>query len=299
MGCTSSPNVVGSSSNLSNQPYLTLNSNYKIPQYGLGVYQIEGDEATEKACLEAFKIGIRHIDTAHAYQNERGVGSAIKKSNIPREELFITSKLWVSDYGEGITLNAIDKMLERLNLKYLDLLLLHQQVGDYIEAYKEMEKAVEQGKVRSIGLSNFDEKLDDILKICKIKPAVLQVECHPYWNQEDLKKRIEQYGTRIESWYPIGHGDKDLINEDLFTRLGQKYNKTNVQIILRWHIQIGNIVFPKSTNPKHIKENSEIFDFSLTNEEMDEINKMGKTKRFFIMPLEDQEKMFKSWKPAD
>ena len=292
MGCTSSPSV-------SNQPYLKLNSNYKIPQYGLGVYQIEGNEATEKACLSAFQIGIRHIDTAHAYQNERGVGEAIKKSNIPREQLFITSKLWVSDYGEEITLKAIDKMLERLQLEYLDLLLLHQQVGDYVAAYKEMEKAVEQGKVRSIGLSNFDERLDEILKICKIKPAVLQVECHPYWNQDDLIKRVEGYGTLIESWYPIGHGDKTLINEEIFTRLGKKYNKTNVQIILRWHIQRGNIVFPKSSNPDHIKENYDIFDFSLSRQEMEEINKMGKTKRFFTMPLEEQEKAFKSWKPDD
>ena len=196
-----------------NQPYLQLNSGYKIPQYGLGVYQIEGNEATEKACLAAFEIGIRHIDTAHVYQNERRVGSAIQKSKIPREQLFITSKLWVSDYGEGITTNAIDKMLERLNLKYLDLLLLHQQVGDYVKAYQEMEKAVEAGKVRSIGLSNFDERLDEILKICKIKPAVLQVECHPYWNQDDLRNKVKSYGTIIESWYPIGHGDKDLINE--------------------------------------------------------------------------------------
>lgn len=294
MGCGSSPNVRENSS-LSNQPFLTLNSKYKIPQYGLGVYQIEGDEATEKACLEAFKIGIRHIDTAHAYQNERGVGAAIKKSNIPREELFITSKLWVSDYGEGITLKAIDKMLERLDLKYLDLLLLHQQVGEYLSAYKEMEKAVEQGKVRSIGISNFDERLDDILNNCKIKPAVIQVECHPYWNQDELRKKVEKYGTLIESWYPIGHGDKSLIDNEVFTKLGKKYNKTNVQIILRWHIQKGNVVFPKSTNPKHIKENSEIFDFNLTNDEMEEINKMGNNKRFFTMPLEKQEEMFKSW----
>ena len=190
-------------------------------------------------------------------------------------------------------------MLERLGLKYLDLLLLHQQVGDYMAAYKEMEKAVEEGKVRSIGLSNFDEHLDEILNNCKIKPAVLQVECHPYWNQEDLKKRVEKYGTLIESWYPIGHGDKSLIDNEVFTKIGKKYNKTNVQVILRWHIQKGNIVFPKSTNPKHIKENSEIFDFSLTNEEMEEINKMGKTKRFFTLPLEEQEKMFKSWTPKD
>jgi diketogulonate reductase-like aldo/keto reductase len=221
MGCSTSASIQESSS-LSNQPYLTLNSKYKIPQYGLGVYQIEGDEATEKACLSAFKIGIRHIDTAHAYQNERGVGNAIKKSNIPREELFITSKLWVSDYGEEITLKAIDKMLERLNLKYLDLLLLHQQVGDYLAAYKEMEKAVEQGKVRSIGLSNFDERLDEILDNCKIKPAVIQVECHPYWSQDELRKKVEKYGTIIESWYPIGHGDKSLIDNEIFTKLGKK-----------------------------------------------------------------------------
>ena len=208
---------VKKSNELKNQPYLELNSKYKIPQYGLGVYDIKGDEATEKACLSAFEIGIRHIDTAHAYQNERGVGSAIKKSGVPRSELFITSKLWVSDYGEGVTLKAIDKMLERLGLEYLDLLLLHQQVGDYVAAYKEMEKAVEQGKVKSIGLSNFDEKLDEILNICKIKPAVLQVECHPYWDQEALRKRVEKYGTLIESWYPIGHGDKSLIENEVFT----------------------------------------------------------------------------------
>ena len=297
MGCSTTK--TNESNEIKNQPYLELNSKYKIPQYGFGVYEIKGDEATEKACLSAFEIGIRHIDTAHAYENERGVGSAIKKSGIPRSQIFITSKLWVSDYGEGVTLKAIDKMLERLGLEYLDLLLLHQQVGDYVAAYKEMEIAVEQGKVRSIGLSNFDEKLDEILNICKIKPAVLQVECHPYWDQEVLRKKVEKYGTFIESWYPIGHGDKSLIENEVFTKLGQKYKKTNVQVILRWHIQRGNIVFPKSSNPVHIKENSEIFDFELTEEEMNEINKMGKTKRFFTMPLEQQEQFFKSWKPQD
>jgi diketogulonate reductase-like aldo/keto reductase len=244
------------------------------------------------------KIGIRHIDTAHAYQNERGVGSAIKKCGIPREELFITSKLWVTDYGEKETPVAIDKMLERLGLKYIDLLLLHQQVGDYIAAYKAMEKAVEQGKVRSIGISNFDENLDDLLSHATIKPAVIKVECHPYWNQEDLAKKMKKYGTLIESWYPIGHGDKGLINEEIFTKLAKKYKKTNVQIILRWHIQKGIIVFPKSSNPKHIKENSEIFDFQLNDDEMAEINKMGKKKRFFTMNLEGQ-KNFLKWKPED
>ena len=283
---------------MKNQPYLTLNSNFLIPQFGLGVFQINGDEATEKACLSGLEIGIRHIDTAHAYQNERGVGSAIQKCKIPREKLFITTKLWVTDYGKGVTMKAIDKMLERLNVKYIDLLLLHQQVGDYMDAYREMERAVEQGKVRSIGLSNFDERLDEMLQKSRIKPAVLQVECHPYWNQDDLRARVKKYGTLIESWYPIGHGDKTLIDNEIFTRLVKKYNKTNVQIILRWHIQKGNVVIPKSSNPKHIKENTEIFDFNLTNEEMEEINKLGKTKKFFNMPLAQQEN-FKNWKPQD
>ena len=189
-------------------------------------------------------------------------------------------------------------MLDRLGLKYIDLLLLHQQVGDYIGAYKAMEKAVEQGKVKSIGISNFDENLDDLLNHATIKPAVIQVECHPYWNQEDLRKKFEKYGTLIESWYPIGHGDKGLIGEEIFTKLAKKYNKTNVQIILRWHIQKKIIVFPKSTNPKHIKENADIFDFQLTDEEVKEIDKMGKKKRFFTMSLEGQQN-FKNWKPAD
>ena len=283
---------------MKNQTYLTMNSKYKIPQFGLGVYQIPGDAETEKACLEAFKLGYRHIDTAHAYQNERGVGAAVKKCGIPREEIFITSKLWVTDYGEKITPVAIDKMLDRLGLKYIDLLLLHQQVGDYIGAYKAMEKAVEQGKVKSIGISNFEENLEDLLNHATIKPAVIQVECHPYWNQEDLRKKLEKYGTLIESWYPIGHGDKGLIGEEIFTKLAKKYNKTNVQIILIWHIQKKIIVFPKSTNPKNINENADIFDFQLTDEEVKEIDKMGKKKRFFTMSLEGQQN-FKNWKPAD
>ena len=171
-------------------------------------------------------------------------------------------------------------------------------MGNYVEAYKAMEKAVEKGKVRSIGISNFDENLDDLLNHATIKPAVIQVECHPYWNQDDLRKKISRYHTLIESWYPIGHGDKDLIEEEIFTRLAKKYNKTNVQVILRWHIQKGNIVFPKSTNPKHIRENFDIFDFQLNGEEMKEIDRLGKKKKFFNMNLEGQQN-FKNWKPAD
>ena len=282
------------------QTYITLNDGNKIPQFGLGVYQVPEGETTINSVKTALEMGVRHIDTAHAYQNERSVGRAVKESGIPRNEIWITTKLWPSEYGEGKTSQAIDKMLKRLDTDYIDLLLLHQQFGDYIGAYKDMQKAFKDGRVKSIGLSNFEsERLEEVLAMAEIPPSVLQVECHPYYQQNELKKRIEKYGTVIESWYPIGHGDKNLINEPLFTKLGQKYGKTNVQIILRWHIQEGTIVFPRSTNPVHIKENFEIFDFELTQDEMNEIRKLDSGKRFFNMTLEQQEQMLGSWKPED
>lgn len=282
------------------QTYLTLNDGNRIPQFGLGVYMINGDINTEKACLEALALGYRHIDTAHAYQNERGVGSAVRKSGIPRNEIFITTKLWPSEYGEGKTATAIDKMLERLDTEYIDLLLLHQQFGDYLGAWRDMERAVKSGKVHSIGISNFEsERLEELCESATIKPAALQVECHPYYPQHQLKQRIAKYGTVIESWYPIGHGDKSLIQEPVFTRLAAKYGKTNVQIILRWHIQEGNVIFPKSTNPTHIRDNFDIFDFALTDDEMGEIALLDSGKRFFTLGLKEQEAMLGSWKPAD
>lgn len=282
------------------QTYVTLNNGCKIPQFGLGVYQIQGDADTKAACLEALKLGCRHIDTAHAYQNERGVGAAVKESGIPRREIWITSKLWPSEYGLGKTAAAIDRMLERLGTDTVDLLLLHQQFGAYLGAWCDMENAVTAGKVRSIGLSNFESgRLEEVLENSRIKPAVLQVECHPYYQQNALKKRIAPYKTAIESWYPIGHGDKALIEEPVFTELAKKYGKTNVQIILRWHIEEGNIVFPKSANPQHIKENRNIFDFSLTEEEMRQIRDLDKGIRFFNMSLEDQEARLGRFVPAD
>ena len=282
------------------QTYITLNNGTKIPQFGMGVYMVPEGEETKKACLDALKLGYRHIDTAHAYQNERSVGAAVRESGIPREEIWVTSKLWPSEYGEGKSMAGIDKMLERLNIGYIDLLLLHQQVGDYMGAWKDMEKAVAQGKVRAIGLSNFEsERLEEVCGAATLKPAVLQVECHPYFQQDALKKRLAPYGTVIESWYPIGHGDPDLINQPLFTELAKKYGKTNVQIILRWHIQEGNIIFPKSTNPQHIKDNFDIFDFALTAEEMGKIKALDNGKRFYNATLEEQERNFAAWSPAD
>ena len=280
--------------------YQTLNNGSRIPQMGFGVYLIEGDENTKRACLEALKLGCRHIDTAHAYQNERGVRDAVWESGIPREEIWLTSKLWPSEYGEGKTMAAIDKMLDRLGTTYIDLLLLHQQFGDYPGAWRDMEKAVSQGKVQNIGLSNFEsERLEEIFEQAVIKPAVLQVECHPYYQQQALKQRIEPYGTALECWYPIGHGDKGLIQEPLFKALADKYGKTAVQIILRWHIQEGNIIFPKTTNPLHMQENFDIFDFCLNDQEMREIRALDCGKRFFTMSLEEQERMLGSFIPAD
>ena len=266
-----------------NQNYVQLNNGCRIPQLGLGVFQIPDDAEAKAVCLKALEIGYRHIDTAHRYYNERGVGQAVRESGIPREEIWVTSKLWPNEYGEEITGAAIDSMLERLGLEYIDLVLLHQQVGDYLGAWKALEKAVEAGKVRSIGLSNFEsERLEEILGAAKIYPAVLQVECHPYYTQSALKERIAPYGTKLECWFPLGHGDPKLRQEEIFCKLAQKYGKTNTQIILRWHMQMGQIPLPKSKNPEHLRENLDIFDFELTDAEMAEIAALDqKTSSFF------------------
>lgn len=285
---------------MSEQSLIKLNDGNMIPQYGIGVFMIPDGEQTVNAVKTALQLGVRHIDTAHAYQNERSVGKAVKDSGINRHDIWITSKLWVSDYGKDITTKAINKMLNRLDTDYIDLLLLHQQVGEYLDAWKEAEQAVKLGKVRSIGISNFEsERLEELCNFASIKPSVNQVELHPYFQQNELKKRLKKYGTLLESWYPIGHGSKELINEPLFTELGEKYHKSNVQIILRWHLQEGNIIFPKSTNPQHIKDNFDIFDFCLSNEEMQKIKGLDKGVRFYNATLSQQEAMFKNYRPAD
>jgi diketogulonate reductase-like aldo/keto reductase len=275
-------------------PVLEMNNKLKIPQFGFGVFLIKDNDEAEKCCLEAFKLGYRHIDTAHLYGNEKGVGEAIRKSGLPRDQIFLTSKIWHNECGEGITSKAIDRMLKRLKLDYVDLLLIHWPVGDYVGAWKDMEKAVQEGKLKSIGLSNFHGKyLEDILKVAKIMPVVDQVECHPYAPCDDLRKELDKINCYIEAWSPIGRGNKELLNEPIFLELGKKYNKTVPQIILRWHIEKGNIVFPKSSNPVHIKENFEIFDFSLTKEEIEKIDRL-KSKLIFTADFEEKLKFIAS-----
>jgi len=262
-----------------NIPQIKLETGYTIPQFGLGVYQIPSNEECEKICLKAFKLGYRHIDTAHIYGNEKGVGAAIKKSGIPRNNFFITTKLWINDFGKGKSLKEIDEMLKRLDTDYIDLLLLHWPKGKYIEAYKDMEKAFEQKKVKAIGLSNFKvNEIKEILGICKIKPAINQIELHPYAQRKDIVKICDENNIKIEAWYPIAHGDKNLIENEVFTKISKKYNKTNVQVILRWHIQKGYIIFPRTRNEEHLKENINIFDFELTKEDMEQIDKLNKNK---------------------
>ena len=281
-------------------PLITLNNGQKIPQLGFGVYCIPPQE-TEKCVLEALKIGYRHIDTAHMYGNEKEVGSAIKKSGIKREEIFITSKLWITEYGEGVTLPAINKMLKRLGLDYIDLVLLHFPLKDYIGAYKDLEKAYEEGKVKSIGISNFEnQKLEELCDMAKIKPVINQIEFHPYFQQNDLKNRMDKYNTKLEAWAPLGHALTNIFKEEIITKLSEKYKKTPAQIILRWDIQRGIITIPKSQNLERIKENFQIFDFQLTEDEIKEINSLdGKQNR--IQDKEDvlEKQLLAAPAPAD
>lgn len=258
--------------------FATLNNELKMPMAGIGTFLLTPDEA-EASVLAALEDGYRLIDTANAYVNEKAVGRAMKKSGLKREEIFLETKLWPSFYEDD---NAVDKTLERLGTDTIDLLLIHQPAGNYVAGYRQMEKAYKEGKVKAIGLSNFNQgQIEEILGLCQVKPAVLQTEVHPYFQEQELKKFLSKEGMVIQAWYPLGHGDKALLEEPLFTELAKKYGKTNAQIILRWHIQDGNIVIPGSKNPAHIQDNFDLFDFSLTEEEMAKIAALDKNTRYY------------------
>ena len=276
--------------------YVTLNNGVKMPMAGLGTFLLSPDES-EASVLSALQCGYRLIDTANAYVNEKAVGRAMKRSGLKREEIFLETKLWPSFYEQD---DAVDKTLARLDTDYIDLLLIHQPAGNYIAGYRQMEKAYKEGKVRAIGLSNFNEaQIREILEICEVKPSVLQTEVHPYSQEKALKQFLAQEGMVIQAWYPLGHGDKALINEPLFTELAQKYGKSNVQIILRWHIQDGNIVIPGSKNTEHIRDNFDLFDFSLSDEEMAKIAAMDQKKHYYTSTPEMLDRYVQMVPPVD
>ena len=263
---------------MSNQLYVKLNNCVEMPMAGIGTFLLSPQEA-EASCISALQDGYRLIDTANAYVNEKAVGRAMKKSGIAREEIFLETKLWPSFYND---VDAVEKTLQRLDTDTIDLLLIHQPAGNYIAGYRLMEQAYKAGKVRAIGLSNFnEEQIREILSVCEVRPAVLQTEIHPYSQEKGLKEFLSKEDIVIQAWYPLGHGDAALLQEPVFAKLAEKYGKSNAQIILRWHIQAGNVVIPGSKNPEHIRANFDLFDFELTAEEMQEIQKLNKDKRYY------------------
>lgn len=276
--------------------FITLNNGLKMPMEGLGTFLMSPDEA-EAAALSALRGGCRLIDTANAYVNEKAVGRAMKKSGVPREDIFLETKLWPSFYEQK---DAVYKTLARLDTDYIDLLLIHQPAGNYRAGYRLMEQAYKEGKVKAIGLSNFNaEQIQEILSICEIKPSILQTEVHPYSQEKELKAFLKKEGITIQAWYPLGHGDKALIEEPLFAELGKKYGKSSAQIILRWHIQEGTVVIPGSKNPEHIRDNFDLFDFSLTREEMEQIAAMDQQKRYYTSTPEMLKKYAEMVPPVD
>lgn len=276
--------------------YTTLNNGIKMPMAGIGTFLLTPDQA-ESAVLEALKDGYRLIDTANAYVNEKAVGRAMKKSGLTREDIFLETKIWPSFYMQE---DAVEKTLERLDTDYIDLLLIHQPSGNYVAGYRPMEKAYKEGKVKAIGLSNFTkEQIQEILDICEVKPTVLQTEVHPYFQELELKEFLTKEDIKIQAWYPLGHGDAALLNDETIVELGKKYQKSTAQIILRWHIQAGNIVIPGSKNPEHIKANFDLFDFALTEDEMKKISGLDKNVRYYTSTPELLKKYAEMVPPVD
>lgn len=245
--------------------------------------------------LNALKMGYSLVDTANAYVNECSVGKGIKDSGVKRKDVYLSTKLWPSEYENE---NAVDETLKRLGVDYVDLLYIHQPAGNWLAGYRQLEKAYREGKAKSIGISNFEGKyLEELETKWEIVPQFIQVEAHPYFTQKELRKTLDKYGIKLMSWYPLGHGDTKLLNENVFVELAKKYNKTPAQVILRWHTQMGFVVIPGSKNIEHIKDNLDIFDFTLTDEEMDTIAKLDNDTRYYHRS-DEQLKHFASWQPT-
>lgn len=269
----------------------TLNNGFPIPQIGLGTFRVSPDDC-EKTVRAAIDGGYRLIDTANVYMNERAVGRGIRSSSVRREELIVASKIWCTEYKYKKAVASIDGTLSRLGLDRLDLLLLHQPFGRVEEAWRAAEEAVQAGKIGMLGVSNFDEDdLDRLLSYCTVKPVLDQVECHPYCQRRTLGNYLREHEILLESWYPLGSGSKGLLGEETIVTLAKKYGKTPVQIVLRWHVEEGYLPIPGTKNPEHAIENLNIFDFSLTEEELADLRSLNRDERFFRMRKGVQRRM--------
>lgn len=261
-----------------------LNNGAGMPAVGLGTFLMKPQDA-EAAVKAALASGYSLIDTANAYMNEKAVGRGMKASGKARSEIFLSTKLWPSVYGRAD--EAIDETLRRLQTDYIDLLFLHQPIGEVEHAYEAMERAVRERKIRAIGLSNFSEPaIQDIAAHACVKPAVIQTEAHPYFPQEKLKEAAGEFDAILMAWYPLGHGDKSLLAEPVFERLAKTYGKSVAQIILRWHTQLGHVVIPGSRNPEHIRANIDLFDFEPTQDDMNDIAMVDREKRYYTATKE-------------
>ena len=255
--------------------FITLNNGVEMPLEGFGVFQVPDPAQCEQAVLDAIASGYRLIDTAAAYMNEKAVGEAIKKSGVPREELFITTKLWVQDASYEAAKKAIQTSLDNLGLSYLDLYLIHQPMGDYVGAYRAMEEAYKEGKLKAIGVCNFyPHRLADLCESVEVIPAVNQVELHPFFQQENALALMKEYGVVPEAWGPFAEGNHGIFTHPVLTAIGQKYGKSAAQVALRWNVQRGVVVIPKSVHKERIEQNMNIWDFQLSDEDMAEIAKL-------------------------
>ena len=263
--------------------YRTLNNGVKMPILGYGVYQIENLKECERCVLDAIEIGYRSIDTAQTYGNEEAVGRAIKKCNVPREELFITTKVWISNAGYEKAKTSIEKSLKKLQLEYLDLVLIHQPFNDYYGTYKAMEEMYKNGKIRAIGVSNFyPDRLVDLIKFNEVVPAINQVETHLFNQQVKAKEIMDKYGVQIESWAPFAEGENNIFTNETLKKVGDRYNKSTAQVSLRYLIQRGIIVIPKSVHKERMIQNFNVFDFVLDEDDMNKIAKLDKAESTFF-----------------